>query len=292
MKLRFAGTGSPSGGLFLSAVAGGLQALSIAWPGHGQAHGWLQIASLALLASALCRLALSDLPLKPALARWRGAALCLRWPGWQAPSGGCTFPCTKWAGCPHPCLRRRCCCWPRPWGCITWARPGLAGAGAAGALAAPSAGRQPAVCRAVAAGRTHARALVHRFPVGRGRICPCGRLAGGGGAWVGVYGIGALAAFVAMRLAWLRAWPQSRWRALVGLVLLCVAVRQLPDGDHFTRSAGTLDVELLQANISQTEKFEAGRGIRDALGWYGERLLASRSPTAHREAETAKAHRG
>ena len=32
--------------LWLAALAGGLQALSIAWPGTGQAHGWLQVLSL------------------------------------------------------------------------------------------------------------------------------------------------------------------------------------------------------------------------------------------------------
>ena len=48
---------SSSGGLLLAALAGGFQALSIAWPGTGQAHGWLQVVSLALLASSLRRLA-------------------------------------------------------------------------------------------------------------------------------------------------------------------------------------------------------------------------------------------
>ena len=88
--------------------------------------------------------------------------------------------------------------------------------------------------------------------------------------------IGAIAAFVAMRLALLRAWGQKGWRAVALLALVFLAVRQLPDGDHFTRSAGQSEVELLQANISQTEKFDDVRGIRDALGWYGERLIASR----------------
>jgi len=76
----------------------------------------------------------------------------------------------------------------------------------------------------------------------------------------------------------LRAWPQRRWRAFVLLALVFVGVRHLPDAEQFTQSAGTAEVELLQANISQTDKFEATRGIRDALGWYGERLLASRQP--------------
>ncbi len=55
MKPRLAAPPS-TGGLFLAAAAGALQALSIAWPGTGQAHGWLQVLSLALLASSLSRL--------------------------------------------------------------------------------------------------------------------------------------------------------------------------------------------------------------------------------------------
>ena len=81
MKRQAAALTSSSGGVFLAAMAGGLQALSIAWPGTGQAHGWLQIASLAVLASGLCRLALSDLPLKTALAGGarRSAVFAVAW---------------------------------------------------------------------------------------------------------------------------------------------------------------------------------------------------------------------
>ena len=44
-------------GLWLALLAGGLQALSVAWPGSGQAQGWLQLLSLLLLASLLVPLA-------------------------------------------------------------------------------------------------------------------------------------------------------------------------------------------------------------------------------------------
>ena len=58
----------PQVGLCLATVAGALQALSIAWPGTGQAHGWLQVASLALLASGLVRLAFPNLRWRPSVA--------------------------------------------------------------------------------------------------------------------------------------------------------------------------------------------------------------------------------
>ena len=60
------------------------------------------------------------------------------------------------------------------------------------------------------------------------------------------------------------------------LAALLAGAHALPDNDALTRTAGTAEVELLQANISQTDKFEAVRGIREALAWYAERLLTSR----------------
>ena len=80
MRLRTAAA-VPAGGLFLAAAAGGLQALSVAWPGTGQAHGSLQILSLALLAFGLARLAGSDASARPVLmaAARRSAAFAVAW---------------------------------------------------------------------------------------------------------------------------------------------------------------------------------------------------------------------
>ena len=39
-----------------AALAGAAQAASIAWPGSGQAQGWLQVLSLTVLAAGLARL--------------------------------------------------------------------------------------------------------------------------------------------------------------------------------------------------------------------------------------------
>ncbi|MFM7025613.1 MAG: apolipoprotein N-acyltransferase [Limnohabitans sp.] len=268
-----------AGGLWLAAVAGGLHAFSVAWPGSGQAHGWLQVLSLALLASSLCRLAVSALPLGTVLvgAAWRTAVFAVTW-----------LASTFWwlhvsmhqvGGLPAP---------------LSVAAVLLL-ASALGLYYVTAATAWVALVRLARWGaRPLAESLLFAalwllaellrghwftgFPWGAGGYAHVDGWLASAAPWVGVYGIGAMAAFMAMRLALLRGRYQRRWQAIALLALLLAGVRQLPDGDHFTRSAGTLEVELLQANIAQTDKFEATGGIRDALAWYGERLLASRQP--------------
>ncbi len=96
--------------------------------------------------------------------------------------------------------------------------------------------------------------------------------------WLGVYGLGTVAAGIAA-LAGL-ALRRARGRALAAplaaaLVLLCVpaligALRG--DGDEAAQSRGRLNVALLQGNIPQDEKFIPGGGVATALQWYGEQL--------------------
>jgi apolipoprotein N-acyltransferase len=77
--------------------------------------------------------------------------------------------------------------------------------------------------------------------------------------WVGVYGIGLLAALIgaAAAAAW-RGAP-GRWAALgLALVLPVLAARAPHD---FTRPAGTLSVSLLQPNVAQDQKFDADHVI-------------------------------
>jgi apolipoprotein N-acyltransferase len=120
------------------------------------------------------------------------------------------------------------------------------------------------------------------FPWGAGGYAHVDGWLAGAAPWVGVYGMGALASGLAMRLAWWRTqefvglW--SRLRPLLGVVGVLAGVHALPGAAHFTRSAGQAEVELLQGNIAQNDKFDATRGIRDALQWYGERLKASAAP--------------
>ena len=282
MRLRAAAT-TPSGGLLLCAAAGGLQALSVAWPGTGQAHGWLQILSLALLAALLVPLTAGNVPLRPvwmAAAR-RSAAFALTWLAgtfwWLHVSmhevGGMPAPLSVAAVL------------------LLAAALGLYYVAAATVWVALVrqarwAVRPLAASVLFAALWLLAELLRGRwftgFPWGAGGYAHVDGWLAAAAPWVGVYGMGAIAAFVSMRLALLRAvpgWmPQRRWRAVLLLALLLGGVAQLPGADRFTQSAGSAEVELLQANISQTEKFDTGRGIRDALQWYGERLIASRQP--------------
>ena len=94
--------------------------------------------------------------------------------------------------------------------------------------------------------------------------------------WVGVYGVGALAAGAAMALSLLVFKPSS-WRMringllLTGLVLGAPWAWQQCFGD-WTHSAGFATVRLLQGNIPQNEKFIPGRGLESALTWYAQRL--------------------
>jgi apolipoprotein N-acyltransferase len=94
--------------------------------------------------------------------------------------------------------------------------------------------------------------------------------------WVGVYGVGALAAAGAMALAALL-FERASGRSRAGVALAFALVLSAPlawqqlRGD-WTQSAGQASVRLLQGNVAQDEKFIPGRGLDDALIWYGQRL--------------------
>jgi apolipoprotein N-acyltransferase len=103
--------------------------------------------------------------------------------------------------------------------------------------------------------------------------------------WIGVYGIGAISAGVAMGVPLLissfMAGRTQAWLVL-SLSLLVVAVLMPMGLQHaapqFTQAAGTLKVRLLQGNIPQDEKFIPGQGVQQALSWYAEQLLANSEP--------------
>ena len=95
--------------------------------------------------------------------------------------------------------------------------------------------------------------------------------------WVGVYGMGAVLAFAAARLAGIGGWP---WRAgLVGLALLAAAVpRSAWLGPDFTRPHGTpLALTLIQPNVAQDEKFALER-MPQALEWLAQAMTSARGP--------------
>ncbi|MCK9689078.1 apolipoprotein N-acyltransferase [Scleromatobacter humisilvae] len=98
--------------------------------------------------------------------------------------------------------------------------------------------------------------------------------------YVGVYGIGALAAgisaataLVALTLRGQQVRPPLVTLSPLVLPLLLLAVgAALPQG--FTRSTGMLSVSLLQPNVAQNDKFEQSH-IDQALAWHVARLNAA-----------------
>ncbi len=134
------------------------------------------------------------------------------------------------------------------------------------------------------------------FPWGAGGYAHLDGPFAGYAPWIGVYGIGAAAAMVAalgtltMRaLCGVGHQPMTRgvdasggpaaqpsgWAAgawLVALLLAPLALAALRDAPDASSSRGTVDVQLLQGNIPQDEKFVMGSGIDTALEWYGVQL--------------------
>ena len=100
--------------------------------------------------------------------------------------------------------------------------------------------------------------------------------------WVGVYGTGFVAAWVAAWLALLvRRKPAQQlvlrpMPALGGLVALALAWGGLwwarSDSVQQPAEQPGMSVELLQGNIPQDEKFEMGSGVVVALRWYAQQL--------------------
>ncbi len=90
--------------------------------------------------------------------------------------------------------------------------------------------------------------------------------------WVGVYGMGALLAFVAAA-AWQLVRTRGRdWHTLA-LGLAVVGVAQLLPA-NFSAPAGELNVALLQSNIKQNQKFDASY-MPQALAWTARELQAA-----------------
>ncbi|SFD42577.1 apolipoprotein N-acyltransferase [Paracidovorax konjaci] len=263
---------APAALLWTGAVLAGLaQAASIAWPWGGEPLWWLQLASLA----AFARILLAA----------RGA--------WQAAGFGAAFA-TAWLA-----------------GTFWWLFISMH---TYGGLAAPLAvlavlglaaflGSYYAAA-AAAFQRFHAHAAGNRtflaiifgalwllaelargvwwtgFPWGAGGYAhvegPFAVLA----RWVGVYGIGAVAAGLAMLAVQLRWADLRRPRCWAAGAALAVAWTGLAAQRHCAvelchtpmRAPAKLSVALLQGNIPQDEKFQAGSGVPLALRWYGDAL--------------------
>lgn len=98
---------------------------------------------------------------------------------------------------------------------------------------------------------------------------------------VGVYGVGALAAVLAMGVVQVRQADLRNWRLWL-LALACAAglvgasLQRMCAVDlchtPMQRPAPALTLELLQGNIPQDEKFQQGSGVPVALQWYAQAL--------------------
>ena len=88
--------------------------------------------------------------------------------------------------------------------------------------------------------------------------------------WLGVYGIGAAAAWVAAA----GAAALRRSRVPAALALLLLAALWLAPPPQFTASSGRLRVALLQTNVAQDEKFSAEQ-LPQELAWVAGRLFES-----------------
>ena len=104
--------------------------------------------------------------------------------------------------------------------------------------------------------------------------------------WVGLYGLCALSAWIAMTLAqgflpdFHERGParRRRWGGLLAvLVLLSLPIVHDRTQAAHTTATGSLTVTLLQGNIPQDEKFEVGTGVPQALQWYAEQLQSART---------------
>ncbi|TSE29058.1 apolipoprotein N-acyltransferase [Tepidimonas taiwanensis] len=112
------------------------------------------------------------------------------------------------------------------------------------------------------------------FPWGAGGYAQVEAL-GALAPWVGVYGIGAVAAALAAAPVLLRGVARVVTVVLAALVWGVPGAgawlaERLPDT---TRPAGALPVRLLQGAIPQEQKFDVDAGVPLALRWYGEQIV-------------------
>jgi len=253
--------------LLVALLAGLAQALSMALPGRGEPLWWLQIASLAVLVRLL-----------DAAPGWRAAA----WLGW-------VFA-TAWLAATF---------W---WLFISMHTYGGLAAPLA-ALAVLALAAFLASYYAIASACFKALALIHRaraalvfaalwllaelargqwwtgFPWGAGGYAhvdgPLARLA----PFVGVYGIGAVAAWLAAHLAQWRRSDLRRpalWLGVAAVAVLWQAAGMARQGMQARLQVhAPLSLALLQGNIPQDEKFQPGSGVPLALAWYRDTIEAA-----------------
>lgn len=250
--------------LCLSLLAGLAQAASIAAPWNGQPLWWLQLLALGVLAWQLER---SPSWQRAAIQGWVFATAWLAGTFWWMFISMHTY-----GGLPAPLAT-------------------LAVLGLAAVLALYYAAACALYIRFAPAQRA-GRALLFAAlwllaELARGRWLTGFGWGGGGYAhvdgplagyapWLGVYGISAIAAWLAMTVP--QAWACGPWQRIAALAVLALPSVYQAGEPVMSTSTGRLQVTLLQGNIPQDEKFQPGTGVPMALRWYGEQLGASRAP--------------
>jgi apolipoprotein N-acyltransferase len=245
---------------FFVAIAAGLaQAVSIAAPWNGQPQWWLQLISLAALAALLQR---SPSPARAAMFAWLFAVAWLAGAWWwlfisMHVYGGLAAPLASLA--------------------VLALAAFLALYYALGAaLFKVSHGSAIAFAAAWLLAELMRATIFTGFPWGAGGYAhvdgPLAALA----PFIGVYGIGFVAAFLSY---WLAALVQPRvrasrrsWFVAAIAVALLAACNMVALRDEPTASGRKLSVALLQGNIPQDVKFEPGAGIALSLDWYAREL--------------------
>ena len=255
----------------LAVMAGSLHAVSMSWPTSGQPVWWLQLLALSVLAGML-----------RSSPGWRVAAL-LGWlfgTAWLVGTVSWLFTAMHtYGGLPSMLAAL-----------AVFALSALLAlyyAAAAGLFVALSARNDAAAALVFAAlwlvAELARGTWLTGFGWGASGYAQIDGPLAGLAPWVGAYGLAAVTAWLAMSLAKLvelRSEPSRGWRlGTLTLILLIVAVpvtyrRFAAERSH---SSGELSVTLLQGNIPQNEKFEAGSGVPLALQWYAEQLQSSAS---------------
>jgi apolipoprotein N-acyltransferase len=111
------------------------------------------------------------------------------------------------------------------------------------------------------------------FPWGAGGYAHVDGPLSGYASWLGVYGLGFIAAWLAAMLPQLLQCGRLA-RVLVLTAFALPSMAQMEQGwlERFTQKLAVTDIALLQGNIPQGEKFDATTGVKTSLVWYQEQL--------------------
>ena len=261
-------------------AAGYAHALSIAWPfasigplQTGQAWGGLQIASLAVLAWQLGPTLAARCVAQAAKLAWLFACAMLCGTFWWL-----YISMHIYGGLPEALA-----------GLAVFALAAALGlyyalAGALYAWLAPSRalGRATVFAGAWLLAEIARVQIFTGFPWGEGGYAHIEGWARPLAGWVGVHGLTMASAFVAALVATcLRELQANRGLqagiATATLLLASLMLSVLPAAYAPAPLRAPLSVTLVQGNISQDQKFQAGTGVRDALNFYAEQLQAAQT---------------